>query len=69
MNEMYIAKELPLPRASRHLLFNPSELYSSAIDVLETADGLKVKTKKSLGINRKLGKKRMPEHSKCHGVK
>lgn len=50
---MYIAKELPLPRAGRNLLFNPSELYTTEIDVLETPDGLIVKPKKSLGVNRK----------------
>ncbi|MGE5607436.1 MAG: hypothetical protein ACM3YE_17325 [Bacteroidota bacterium] len=66
---MYIAKELPLPRAHRNLLFNPSELYSSEIDVSETADGLIVKTKRSLCINRKSGIKKMVEQSKYKGEK
>jgi len=66
---MYIAKELPLPRANRNLLFNPSELYSGEIDVLETADGLIVKIKKTLCINRKSGIKKMVERSKYKGEK
>lgn len=66
---MYIAKELPLPRAARNLLFNPSELYSSEIDVLETPDGLVVKTKRTLCINRKSGTKRMVEQGGCQSVK
>ncbi len=66
---MYIAKELPLPRTGRNLLFNPSELYSGEIDVLETPDGLVVKTKKTLCINRKSGMKKMAEQSNCQNVK
>ncbi len=66
---MYIAKELPLPRRGRNLLFNPSELYSTEIDVLETSDGLIVKTKKSLCINRYTGVKKMVEPSKCQFIK
>ena len=65
---MYIAKELPLPRAGRSLLFNPSELYSGEIDVLETTDGLAVKIKKSL-CNRKSGLKKMVGQSKRERVK
>lgn len=66
---MYIAKELPLPRANRSLLFNPSELYSGEIDVLETDEGIIVKTKKTLCINRKSRVKKLIEHSSCQGVK
>lgn len=66
---MYIAKELPLPRAGRNMLFNPSELYTTEIDVLETPDGLIVKTKKSLSINRKSGAKKMIEPSNWQSIK
>lgn len=66
---MYIAKELPLPRARRNLLFNPSELYSTEIDVLETADGLTVKSKKALSVNRKSGAKKMVGQSNCQRSK
>lgn len=66
---MYIAKELPLPRSGRNLLFNPSELYSTEIDVLETPDGLIVKTKRTLCINRKPGAKKFIEPSNCQRIK
>lgn len=66
---MYIAKELPLPRARRNLLFNPSELYSTEIDVLETSDGLIVKSKKTLSVNRKSGIKRTAGQSNCQRAK
>ncbi|NLW47042.1 MAG: hypothetical protein GXY86_06865 [Firmicutes bacterium] len=60
---MYIAKELPLPRAGRNVLFNPSELYSMEIDVSETPEGLIVKTKKALCISRNSGAKKMVSES------
>jgi hypothetical protein len=66
---MYIAKELPLPRSGRNLLFNPSDLYTTEIDVLETPDGLIVKTKRALCINRKSGAKKMIEPSNCQRIK
>ncbi len=66
---MYIAKELPLPRASRNLLFNPSEFYSGEIDVSDTTEGLIVKTKGTLCINRKSSARKMIEQNKYRNVK
>lgn len=66
---MYIAKERPHPRAGRNMLFNPSELYTMEIDVFEKPDGLTVKTKRILYINRNSGAKKTIEPSNCQCIK
>lgn len=66
---MYIAKELPLPRANRNLLFNPNELYSNEIDILESPEDLIVKAKKTLCINRKIGGKKLVKESNVSSAK